>query len=142
MEALGVSASVTAIITIAIQSAKALSETINSIRHGPQEVQQLVVAVDDLHRVLKQLAEVTKDRDDTDRGSLDGLRRLTQRCISDLTGFQTQLGKLNVTEAEGRLGRAWKGVKSIIKRDDMRRMWVVVHHHVQGFGLQLDIVSR
>jgi hypothetical protein len=48
MEAIAAASSITALLTIAVQSAKIIYDTVVNIRNGPSQLRGLATAVDDL----------------------------------------------------------------------------------------------
>lgn len=59
MELLGVVAIIIAVTTITLQSAKAVYATVNGIKNGPKEANNLASAVKQLSYILKQVAEIS-----------------------------------------------------------------------------------
>lgn len=66
MGPLGVAASIIAVTTIALQSTKAVYATVNGIKNGPQEVNDLASAVKHFSNILEQVAEISKGFSDID----------------------------------------------------------------------------
>lgn len=142
MEALGVAASIIAVTTIALQSAKAVYTTVNGIKNGPKEVKDLASALTDLSYILEQVAEISNLFGDTDRIDLSGLKKVMDECVRTLADFRKQLEKLDVLSDEGSLEKARRRVKLAVQKEDFRRMWVTVRHYISVFGTHLSVIGR
>lgn len=73
MDLLGVAASTFAVTTIALQSAKAVYATVNGIKSGPKEVNDVAFVVKHLSHILEQVTEISNGFSDVDGTDLSGL---------------------------------------------------------------------
>lgn len=87
MEPLGVAASIIAVTTIALQSTKAVYATVNGIKNGPKEVNDLASAVEHLTHILEQVAEISNGFIDMDGTDPSGLERAVEECAQSLADF-------------------------------------------------------
>ncbi len=139
MEPLSVAASNIAVTTIALQSTKAVYATVNGIKNGPKEVNDLVSAVKHSSHILEQVAEIISDIDGT---GLSGLERAMEECAQSLADFRNQVKDLDVLPDERKLGKVWKRVNSVIQKEDFRRMSKTMNHYVNIFGTHLSLIGR
>lgn len=121
MEPLGSAVSIITVVTIALQSAKAIYGTMNGIRNGPKEVKYLASVVNELYHMIGQVTEMGIRISDDDSNTISELRRMNKECSETLDDGQNQLRKLKVLPGEGKFGKAWKSVKLIIQR--ILRRW-------------------
>lgn len=142
MEVISSGASITAIVAVALQSTKVIYNTITGIRDGPREIRQLASALDDLHHILKQLEEINTEIESTTAYGLSELKRLIGECSKDLDDFELQLEKLQEKPNEKNLGKTWKRVKTVLRKEDFRKMWDVIHHHIPILKTQLSLFGR
>lgn len=142
MEPLGVAASIIAVTTIALQSTKAVYATVNGIKNGPQEVNDLASAVKHLSHILEQVAEISKGFSDMDETDLYGLEKAMEECAQSLAEFRKQVKKLDVLPDERKLEKVKKRVKCVIQKGDLRRMWETVNHYINLFGTHLSLIGR
>jgi hypothetical protein len=141
MEAIAAASSITALLTIAVQSAKIIYDTVVNIRNGPSQLRGLATAVDDLHRMLKQVADIRVEEESRagSSGDTSGLKVSIKNCAEDLLAVQREIGKLQAVPQDNHLGRTWKQAKSILAKDDIRRLWSIVNHQTVALSLQLNI---
>jgi hypothetical protein len=141
MEVIAAASSIPALLTISVQSAKIIYDTVVNIRNGPSQLRGLATAVDDLHRMLKQVADIRIEEESrADRsGDTGGLKASIKNCAEDLLAVQREIGKLQAVPQDNHLGRTWKQVKSILAKDDFRRLWSIVNHQTIALSLQLNI---
>lgn len=142
MEALGGAASIITVTSLALQSAKAVYATVNGIRNGPKEINDLASALNHLSHILEQVTEISNSFCDTDRTDLSGLRKAMEECARSLADFRKQVEKLDVLPDEGKLGKVWKMVKVVLEKEDFRRMCVTVDHYISVFGTHLSLIGR
>lgn len=142
MEAIGAGASIIAITTVALQSSRAVYETISGIKNGPDEVKELASEVQQLCHLLRQVTEISSKMDDRDAISISELQTVIGQCRQNLDGFQKQFDKLKVSSNDRRLSKAWKRVKLVVKKEDFQRMWRTVSHYVNILGRHLDLIGR
>lgn len=142
MEPLGVAASIIAVTTIALQSAKGVYATVNGIKSGPKEVNDLASAVKHLSHILEQMAEISNVFSDMDGTDLSGIERAMEECAQSLADFRKQVKKLDVLPDERKLGKVWKRVKSVIQKEDFRRMRETVNNYINVFGTHLSLIGR
>ena len=128
MEALGGAASSITVATIALQSAKAVYAIVNGIKRGPKEVNDLASAVKRLSYILEQVTETSNMFSDMDGTDFSGLERAMEECAQSLADFQKRVENLDVLPDERKRGKIWKSIKSVIQKEDYRRMWETVNH--------------
>jgi hypothetical protein len=63
MEVIAASSSITALLTIAVQSAKIICDIVVTNRNGPSQLRGLAMAVDNVHRMLKQVADIRMEEE-------------------------------------------------------------------------------
>lgn len=142
MEPLGVAASIIAVTTIALQSAKAVYAAVNGIKNGPKEANDLASAMKHLTHILEQVAEISNGFSNMDGTDIYGLERAMEECAQSLAEFRKQVKKLDVLPDERKLGKVRKRLKSVIQKEDFRRMWETVNHYINIFGTHLSLIGR
>lgn len=142
MEALGPVASIVAVTTIALQSAKAFYKTVNGVKNGPKEFNDLASAVNHLSYILEKVNETCNMLGDPDGTDLSGLLRVMDECGQTLVDFRKQLEKLDVSSDKRRLGKTWKRMKLVIQKGDFRGMRESVQHYIAVIGTHLSIIGR
>ena len=104
-----VAASITAFLSIALESTKVVCEIISSIRHGPDTIRQAVADLDSLHRILWQL-----QRDGDTIRPTGNLSKVVKECAIDMQEFQSRTSKLSVRHGAGLRRRLWTSIKATI----------------------------
>lgn len=141
MEALSLVASVFAVTTVALQSAKAIYETVSGIKNGPKEVRDLASAVQQLCHILDQVSDASGQMGDRDAQKLCALQDVIDQCRRKLDEFQKQFDKLETCPDEKKLDRAWKKVKLVAKKEDFRKMGATVAHYISVLGVHLGLLG-
>jgi hypothetical protein len=142
MDGVSAAASIIALVTVALQSASAIHAVVSGIRDGPEQVSQLILALEGLNGVLQQLSRLQALRQDGNREDLSDLENLMGSCVKDIDRFRRMLAKLQHVHADKTLGRAWKQVKSILHKEEFREMRQTMNDYVSRLNLQLNIVQR
>jgi uncharacterized protein YukE len=144
MDAVGGTASVIAIVTATLQSARAIHIIVSGIKDGPFHVQELMTNVTDLRMVL-ELANNFRNLaagNAQQASHFAELENTIQRCFTDLQGFEAKLAKLWNGAGDRRLTQMWKSVKSVLKEDEFFRMGRKISHYAQILGVQLSVLGR
>ncbi|KAF8241495.1 hypothetical protein K440DRAFT_642216 [Wilcoxina mikolae CBS 423.85] len=136
MAALGIAASIIAVITAALQSAKVIHQILSGIKDGPHHVVELSTKVNDSQAILKQLQNF-----DRSRNVFDELKKSIVPCADDLAVFETKLAKLQNTPGEGRWVRIRKGVGIVLREGDFLSMHRKISHYIKVLGVQVGIVG-
>lgn len=142
MDPLSGAASVLTVIAAALQSGLAIHKAVSGIQNGPEHVSRLASAVEDLNSVLHQLTRVPALSQDGQLDDLSELRKTTDKCVRDVESFNRKLAKLTVVPTDNGSRKAWKQVKTLIRKDAFRDMWQLVLHHISSLTLQLNVLQR
>jgi hypothetical protein len=142
MDGVSAAASIVALVTVALQSASAIHAVVSGIRNGPEQVSQLILALESLNGVLQQLSRLQTIRQDGSREDLSDLENLMGSCVKDINRFRRMLAKLQHVPADKTLGRAWKQVKPILHKEEFREMRQTIHDYISRLNLQLNIIQR
>ncbi|KAH6994944.1 ankyrin repeat-containing domain protein [Ilyonectria destructans] len=130
-----VGASLAAFITIGVQSAKIIFDTLSAIKDGPEVVARATRDVQRLSTILKALMPGCP----IDKARGQDLRQHLQECISDLARYETKLGELTSGDKERRLGKLWKKVKTAASEQDLCMMQSSVASHIAHLNLYLQV---
>lgn len=137
MDGVSAAASVLAIVGFALTSTKVVYDTISVIKGAPKAVQQTILALAELERILLRLAKLNERLESVDAD----LQSLIQQCATDLKAFEKKTGCLRTISAETGLSKAWIRVKTMLKQDDFQRMWEGINRHVLALGMQLQLIG-
>jgi predicted nuclease with TOPRIM domain len=138
MEALGATASIIAIVTAALHSAKTIRDILSGIKDGPTHVRELEAKTEDLRGLLKQLRNLENRQSGAE---FDELRASARRCAVDLHEFGEKLAKLQNVPGDRRWAKVRNGVKSMLREDDFVCMGRKLSHYVDFFTAQLGILG-
>lgn len=142
MEAVGAGAGVLAFITIALRSTKTIYEIASVIRNGPADIEHLASAVHRLQLVLTQFSKLPALADsELDPESFNLLSMLLKTCSKDVTRFEHEFRKVQISPGDMKAGIAWKKIKTILKDAEFHRMREVVNSHVTELGVQLSMIQ-
>ena len=135
MDIVSVAASITAVITIAIQSTKVIYQTVQQIRDGPVHVQRLVTKAEVLQQTLQQLKTLVNEAD-LIRGShlvdlFASLGSLVRACAEDLKKVINKLGKLQTAVGGEHVRKAWAVFKAVLGEKDLEQMWKILQGHAE-----------
>jgi hypothetical protein len=142
MDPLSGAASVIAVVTAALQSGIAIHKAVSGIRDGPEQVSRLASTLQDLNSVLRQLTIIPVGHENGRCEDHPELHKAIDRCVKDIESFRTKLVKLTVVPTDKNMGKAWKKVKSYIRKDEFRDMWQIVLRHISSLTFQLGILQR
>lgn len=141
MEALGVAASLVAVVTVTIQSTRFVYEAINTVRDGPPTVTKLLNAIQDLERLLKALIGLGKHVEQspylTDASALSDLEVVVEDCNRKLLAMHGRIDRLQQAPGERQWKRIVKNAKNFLHEGDYESMWHTVHFYVQLLGTHL-----
>lgn len=140
MEAVGAAASLTALLTLALQSAKFIQQTVSGFNDAPGHPLQLGKAASHLHCVLTRLAKSREQQRQSSRhpGKEDhGLKQLLQDCVTDLQAIQENLSQLYTQPNDDKLDRALKRVRIVLSAKKIERTWSILNHYGTYLGLHL-----
>lgn len=145
MDVLSVPASLTALITLAIQSTKVIFQAVQQIRGGPIHVERLATKADALHQTLQQLATLVNEADLTSGGAVSrlftNLQRLVEACEEDLKDITRKLRCLQEAIGGSHVRRAWALIKALLGEKDLEHMWKVLQSHAETLNSQLIIIG-
>jgi hypothetical protein len=130
-----VGASIIAIITIGVQSAKIIFDTLSLISDGPELISRIVRDVQRLGTILKALGS----RCSVGQTWANALRQHLQECTGDLKKYEVKLGKLCMSGNERRVGRLWKKVKTAMGERDLASIQTSVASHIAQLNLHLQV---
>ncbi|KAK4163278.1 hypothetical protein QBC43DRAFT_319825 [Cladorrhinum sp. PSN259] len=135
MEAIGAGASVVAFITLAVQSAKTVSDTLSGIQDAPENVRHATSAVGMLQAALDQLLQCPSvSQGHTSRDLHDNIKQ----CYEDLAGFASKLRKIQISGTASRSRQLWKRVRAFIDEKEIDRMVKIVTSHSSTLSLWLQ----
>lgn len=145
MEVLGSVASVIPLVTLALQSTKAIYEIASSISHGSDDINRLARATKNLDRLLKatkRLAENAERTNTVAEGKLmEGLKPLVDQCTDALREIPPKLVPLQKDSSDGRLRKAKKYAKAYLDTKGVAEIWNTVNHYVEVLGSCLGNAS-
>ncbi|KAF8248642.1 ankyrin [Wilcoxina mikolae CBS 423.85] len=134
MDPLSPAASVVAIITAALNSAKFIHQIIRSIKDGPHHILELSAKLSDLQGILRQLQSF-----DRSGNAFDELRQFMAPCANDLANFERKLAKLNDIPGEGRWAKIRRGVGIMLREDDFLSMNRKITHYIDILTVQVGM---
>jgi hypothetical protein len=134
-----VGASVIAFITIAVQSAKTITNVITGIRDAPENVRRAEKTVAMLEETLKQLGQCHAVIEATPAQDI-GAR--IKDCSDDMAAYVSLLRKLQLLHTDSPSRRAWKRFRTVFNEKDLDRMTTVVGTHASTLGLWLASQER
>jgi len=135
MDPLGAAASVFAIITAAVHSAKVIHKILRDIKDGPNYILELSTKVNDLQGILAQLQNLNQSGN-----AFDQLKKSMAPCADDLAIFERKLAKIR-NIPEGRWANIRRGVRLILREDDFLSMNRKISHYIDILGVQVGIVG-
>lgn len=141
MDAISGGAGVIAFITIALQSTKIIYKAISNIKDGPREIRQIASAVSNLQVVLTQLSNCPAVKSADSETDLVEISRLIKICTEDLSHYERDIRKIQISPDDKKAGKAWKKINTVLRKKDIQEMWKEVNHHVTTLGLQLNIIQ-
>lgn len=145
MDVVSVTASLTALVTLAIQSTKVISQAVQQIRGGPVHVQHLATKADALHQTLQQLSAFINEADLTSCSDVSrlftNLQRLVEACAEDLKTLTRKLRCLQEAIGGNHVRRAWAVLKALLGEKELEHMWKVLQSHRETLNSQLIIIS-
>ncbi|KAK4164342.1 hypothetical protein QBC43DRAFT_288937 [Cladorrhinum sp. PSN259] len=121
MDAVGAGAGVVAFITLALQSAKIICNTLSGIKDGPKDVARAASAVEMLQGALLALSHSLSPS--LTRGFAgQTLEGFTKRCSENLQAFASKLAKIQFADTDSRSRKRWKRVKALINEKDLQKI--------------------
>ncbi len=135
MEAIGGGASVLAFITLAIQSAKTISNLLSGIKDAPDNVRRTAETVSMLRVALEQLAQCQLV---SGAALPQGLEGQVKACSDNLKAYASTLGKLQTLDTDGRGRRAWKRARAVFDEKQLDKMIVTMAAHSSALSLSLQ----
>ena len=108
---------------------------VSGIKNGPQAVQRVASALQDLSKLLQQL------QDCADPFFLRAdLERLVGTCAKDLKAIKDEIGKL-AKPAANKAVKSWGNLKAMLKERDLEGMSNCIRQHVIILSLQMQIIE-
>ena len=148
MDGISAVASVTALITFALQSSTFIYQFLHTVRDGPKRVVDLARRVDGLHQSLRQIAGLiqlaeSSDEDDSHNGRCPSeyLRSALFLCADDLQGIQTKISNLKVCK-DNKVRKVWSAIKHVLGSEYLDHADRIVSRNLHELNLQLNIVGR
>ncbi len=138
MDAVSAGASVLAFVTLSLQSAKLVYETLTSVKDGPKHVYQIARDVQSLQSTLERLARC---RAAGARGD-EAFATKLKACADDMTSFAKRLKTLTIDDGTSRLERNWKRVKAFLNEKDLETMGAVFIRHTAALNFHLSTLDR
>jgi len=140
-----VAASVTALVSFALQSSTFICQFVKAIHDAPNKKKALASRVDGLHQALLQIAGLINSQhcleQDESHPRSKNLRLALRACADDLNRLQLKLQTLNSARDKG-LRRARYAVKLILGSKEFEDADAILKEHTQTLGLQLEILGR
>lgn len=130
-----VAASLIAFITIGVQSTKIIYDTLSAIKDGPEVVARAAKDIQRLSIILKSLEPTCA----VDPAWGQELRQHLQECTTDLGTFERWLGKFTIGNADSRLERLCKQVKTALGKKDLSDLHTLVASHIAHLNLYLQM---
>lgn len=139
---LSTGASVVAFVGLALSSAKAIHDILSTVKDGPQTVKRLADEVKELEHILVRLQQLQTNT--INSNDLAELARLSSQCSTSLSGFSTKLQRLGCSDADRRMGRMWKRLKTAITEKDLDHMRDSIRYYtsVLHFRVTLLMVTQ
>ncbi|KAL9610262.1 MAG: hypothetical protein Q9167_005033 [Letrouitia subvulpina] len=141
MEALGITASLVAVVTVTLQSTRFVYETISTVRDGPLAVKKLLNAIQDLEQLLNALISLRKHPRLspclTDASALSNLENVTKDCNRKLLEMHRRIDRLQRAPGERQWKRIVKHSKTFLHERDYESMW-----HTGLLREQGEIITR
>jgi Fungal N-terminal domain of STAND proteins len=106
MEAVGAGAGLVTLVLFALQSTKAICETIFTIKQGPRQVTQLTSAVENLQQVLTQLLNCRASKEDDAETDLKTISSRIKTCGQDLSRYEKKLREFRISPSDRAAGQA------------------------------------
>ncbi|KAI5460100.1 hypothetical protein BGZ63DRAFT_389506 [Mariannaea sp. PMI_226] len=128
-------ASIIAVVTIGVQSAKLIFKVLSAIKDGPEVVTRVARDVQKLGAILNVLGSSRS----VNQARCSELRQHLQECASDLTKHELKLGKLVIPENERHLGKLWKRVKVVISERYLSTIHTSITSHTTQLSLYLQV---
>ena len=145
MEAIGGVASVISVVTLALQSTKAIFEVASSVKHGSDDIDRLARATSNLTElleVIKRLAEHAESTKSLAEGKLlEELTPLIDQCANALREIVPKLDQVQRDPKDRRWKRVKKQARVYLDTKRIAEIWNVVNHYVQLLGSRLTNAS-
>lgn len=138
MDPVGTTASLIAILGLALQSAKTIHQAISDFRDREEVVQRALRNLSSLQSLLQQLSEL-RDGLVTDAR----LPILIKHCKVDLDRFEVEIAKFRTLRSDKMIQKAWKRFKStMLGSEGLAQIGNTMQAHVTVLGLQLHILQK
>jgi hypothetical protein len=138
MDAVSGAGSVIAVVTIALQSTKAIYETFTGIHNGPIFLKQLTSELRTLQDVLASIADLSKDPAQANTTKFQQLKGLSQQCVTDLQSMEAYLTSLS---GGRRVGRAWNTLKTYLNTKRLEEFRARVQNHVHALTAAVGVAT-
>ena len=126
VEVVGGAASITAIVTVSLQSVKLVYQIISGIRDGPPEVQQLLLRLSQLENLLQQVTRSSIDSTGTTQEFQVQLHSTVQECAKLSKTLESRLVSLCTKGGDGKTIKAWRFIKVLLSKDELSRIRMTV----------------
>lgn len=136
MDAISAGASVVAFITLGLQSAKVIYETLSAIRDGPKSLQQVISDVEQIQSILKHLLQSPATANNAP------LTNHVSSCVLDLELAASEIQKLQISPNQQGHEKLWRRVKTFLNEKDLDRISAQIARHANTLSLRLNIMTR
>ena len=145
MEAIGGVASAITVVTLALQSTKAIYEVASSVKHGSDDIDRLARATSNLIELLEVIMRLVEHAERT-RSVAEGkllkeLIPLIDQCANALREIAPKLDQVQKDSKDRRWKRAMKHAKVYLDSKGIAEIWNVVNHYLQLLGSRLTNAS-
>lgn len=138
MEAVGAAASLVALVTVTIQSAKIIHDTLKGIQDATSNVKRCVTAAAQLHSLLSRF---TLDGD-TAQDEDEKLKELLGDCTQELERIEGYLKKLHRVSDKSRWKNLWTRAKAGLAEKEIGKWSTLIDHYANILGAHLGFLHR
>jgi len=138
MDGVSGAASFIAVVTIALQSTKAIYETFTGIHNRPIFLTQLTSELWTLRDVLASISDLSRDPAQANTTKFQQLEGLSQRCVTDLQNMDAYLNSLS---GGRRMERAWNKLKKYLITKRLEEFRARVQNHVNAPTAALGVAT-
>ena len=138
MEALGITASVVAIVTIGLQCSKFIYQIVSGIKDGPSAVQKVVKAAKTLMNLLEQIKELALHAENVlgakNSKFFEEFRPLLSEGVEELTVIKEELSRFTASSDH----RLRYNLKTYLREKDFEKICDRIEYYTQLFTSQLS----
>lgn len=134
MDPVSAGASVLAFITVALQSAKTISNFLAGIKDGPENVARAITFIAMLQGTLTQLAQCP--------ASNQAILNYIKSCSEDLANVASKLSKFQLLNTDGSSRKALKRIRTTFHEKELDRIVTTMGTHSSILSLCLQYLER